>query len=263
MANACTRHPLLADFGAAAGPAAGVALFQRVKDYFVARIESGAWPPESRVPSENEIVRDLGISRMTAHRALRELTAAGYLVRVPGLGSFVAARKPQAPLLEIRSIAEDIEGRGGRHSCDVISLTVEPAAPELAQAMGIAVGGQVFRSIIVHRDNGRPVQLADRFVNPALAPDYLAQDFTRLTPSEYLFRLAPLTEAEQIVEAVRPGPDDRRLLEMKAGEPCLVIHRRTWCGEMVATKARLAHPGSRFQLAGRYRTQGPAGSVKG
>ena len=68
-------------------------LYQQVKNHIIERIESGEWPPERRTPSENELVEALSVSRMTANRALRELTAEGYLVRVQGVGTFVAARK--------------------------------------------------------------------------------------------------------------------------------------------------------------------------
>ncbi|MBW1713050.1 MAG: histidine utilization repressor [Deltaproteobacteria bacterium] len=234
-----------------------LALFQQVKNHILERIESGQWPPETRIPSENELVQALGVSRMTAHRALRELTAEGFLVRVQGVGTFVARRKPQSALLEIKSISEDIAQRGGRHSSDVLLLAQEKAGPDLALAMNLARGAPVFRSIIVHRDNGLPVQLADRYVNPALAPDYLNQDFRTMTPSQYLFQVAPLTEAEHLVEAVLPDEQTQKLLEMEAGQPCLVVHRRTWSNGLVTTKARLVHPGSRFQLGGRFKPPSP------
>ena len=91
-------------------------LYQQVKTYIEARIASGQWPPEMKIPSENELVASLGVSRMTVNRALRELAALGHLVRVQGVGTFVATPKPQSALLEIRSIADEIRARGGRHT---------------------------------------------------------------------------------------------------------------------------------------------------
>ena len=230
------------------------ALFQQVKNFIIERIESGEFPPRGRIPSENDLVKSLGVSRMTAHRAMRELTADGILVRVQGVGTFVAASKPQSALLEIRSISDDIARRGGKHSSDVLLLVEEVASRAVADSMDIPRESPVFHSIIVHRDDGRPVQLADRYVNPAVAPRYLEQDFTKITPSEYLFQMRPLTEAEHIIEAVMPDRQTRKLLEIEPNEPCLLVRRRTWCGDLVATKARLFHPGSGFQLGGRFKT---------
>jgi len=228
-------------------------LFQQVKTHILQRIEHGEWPPESRIPSEKQIVEQFGISRSTVHRALRELTAEGYLVRVQGVGTFVAPRKPHFALLEIRSIADEITRRGGKHTCDVHLLTEEKASLRLAVQMELQEGAPVFHSILVHRNNGQPVQLADRYANPAMAPDYLKQDFTRITPSDYLFQMGPLTEAEHTIEAVTADEKTRDLLEMPDREPCLVIHRRTWSNRIVATRAVLIHPGSRFRPSGRFK----------
>ncbi len=94
-------------------------LYQQVKDSIIERINSGEWPPDIKIPSENELVESLKVSRMTIHRALRELTTEGKLVRLQGVGTFVAQPKPRSALFEIQSIADEIESRGGVHSSKV------------------------------------------------------------------------------------------------------------------------------------------------
>lgn len=227
-------------------------LFQQVKDHIIENIVSGSWLPQSRVPSEAELVASLGLSRMTVNRALRELAAEGFVERMQGVGTFVARRKPQSALLEIHSISEDIAQHGGSHSAEVHILQSETAGREVAEALGLQPGDEVFHSLLVHRDRGRPVQLADRYVNPLVAPRYLEQDFTRITPSQYLFQMGPLEKVEHIIESQLPDRRTQRLLKIGSNEPCLVIKRRTWCKGQVAVKARLVHPGSRFRLAGQF-----------
>lgn len=225
-------------------------LFQQVKDHIIGQIESGKWPPETRIPSENELINKLSISRMTIHRALRELTLEGYLTRAQGLGTFVAAPKAQSALLTIRPISDEISKRGSVHTAEVHLLAEETAGPEIADALGLEPGAAVYRSIIVHHADGLPVQLADRYVNPAVAPDFIHQDFTKTTPSHYLFQVGPLTKAEHIFEAIMPDRRTQILLKIKASEPCLLLIRRTWIHEKVASRARLIHPGPRFKIGG-------------
>jgi len=231
--------------------------YQNIKNYIIARIEAGEWMPETRIPSENHIASTFGVSRGTAHRALRELTSEGYLVGFQGIGRFVAKTKQYAPLLEVKPISQEISERGETHSAKVLLLAQEPATPELALTFGLNVDSPVYRSTIVHRADGRPVQLAERYVNPQFAPDYLKQDFTEITPSEYLFKLGTLTEVEHIIEAVLPDNSAQRLLSIDATEPCLLIHRTTWSNAIVVTKARLLYPGSRIQLGGRFSPMSP------
>ncbi|MBW9065033.1 histidine utilization repressor [Rhizobium herbae] len=229
----------------------GAPLYAGVKQMILDRIQSGEWPPKHRVPSENELVAELGVSKMTANRALRELASEGELVRIQGVGSFVAERKGYSELFEVRNIAEEIDERGHVHQASVIVLAQETAAPDVADALGLPIGAPVFHSLIVHSENGVPVQIEDRFVNPEAAPGYLNQDFTKQTPNAYLTAEAPLSGSEHIVEAAMPQPWECKLLVILRTEPCLLIRRRTWSSKRVVSFARLVYPGHRYRLESR------------
>src|SRR6516162_4061620 len=88
------------------------ARYLQAKQYILQRISAGTLKAGERVPSENELVRELDVARMTANRALRELAADGVLVRVAGVGTFVAEQRAQAHPLEVRNIADEIRARG-------------------------------------------------------------------------------------------------------------------------------------------------------
>ncbi|PRD43243.1 histidine utilization repressor [Phyllobacterium phragmitis] len=223
-------------------------LYAGVKQMILDRIHSGEWPPKHRVPSENELVAELGVSKMTANRALRELASEGELVRIQGVGSFVAERKGTSALFEVRNIADEIAERGHIHLALVVFLREEDASPAIADALDLPIGARVFHSLIVHSENGVPVQIEDRHVNPAAAPAYLEQDFTTITPNAYLTREAPLSGSEHIVEATMPEPWECKLLVILRNEPCLTIRRRTWSSKQVVSFARLIYPGNRYRL---------------
>ncbi len=226
--------------------------YQQVKDHILDQILKGDWPEGQRVPSENELTRLLGFSRMTVNRALRELTAEGWLTRTQGAGTFVAEARPQSAVLDIRNIADEIRERGHEHSAEIYQLRAETASTTEAGLMGLEDGSEVFHSLIVHYENGHPVQLEDRLVNPAAAPDYLSQDFKSITPYEYLVKAAPLSEAEHVIQSILPDAETARLLSISSQTPCLLLKRRTWSGGKSVTYARLIHPGDRYQLWGRF-----------
>jgi len=232
-------------------------LYQKVKKHILSLIQSGEWVPDTCIPSENQLVEQLKVSRMTINRALRELTEAGYLVRLQGVGTFVAHPKPLKALMEIRSIVDEIQERGGVHSADVHLLAEERAYTELALVMQIPVGSSVFHSIVVNRDKGVAVQLADEFVSPQLAPLYLKQDFSRINPTDYQLKEIAITDVEHIIEALIPEPWMQELLDIGPGEPCLVLHRQTWCGDRVATHSRFILPGTRHKIGGRFKPLSP------
>jgi GntR family transcriptional regulator, histidine utilization repressor len=235
---------------AMADPVPHLAPYARIKRHVLERIESGAWAVTARVPSENQLAAQFGVSRMTARRALLELMQEGWLVRSQGLGSFVADRKPVLSLLEVRNIAEEIAERGHTYSARIHKLGEAPAPRDVAMFLDVPHGAAVFHSIIVHHDNGIPVQLEERYVNPAMAPGYLVQDFTRRTPNAYLTSVAPIESVEHVIEAVLPTSRTARRLGLTPPEACLQINRRTWSAGRVVTYARLLHPGSRYRLGG-------------
>ncbi|MDO9416673.1 histidine utilization repressor [Pararhizobium sp.] len=233
------------DFTGGAAP-----LYAAVKQFVRDRIDSGAWPPHHRIPSENEIVADLGVSRMTANRALRELATEGAIVRVQGVGSFVAVRKGSSALFEVRNIADEIRERGHIHTAKIVLIQEEFVSPDLADDLGLQIGSRMFHSVITHSENDVPIQIEDRFVNPVVAPRYLEQDFQTTTPNAYLTQVAPITRTEQVVEAVSPQPWECKLLSVSKTEPCLMIRRRTWSDAQNVTVVRLLYPGSRYRLDG-------------
>ena len=225
-------------------------LYARVKQAIVQKIRSGAWLPNSKLPSESELLNQLGVSRMTINRALRELTIEGLLVRMQGVGTFVAVPKGTAALFEIHNIAQEIADRGHVHRSDVIVL--EEVPPRASPTLPFALDGieRLFHSVIVHYENDVPVQIEERFVNAHIAPLYLQQDFTRTTAYAYLMDLAPLTGGEHVVEAIHATSAECRLLGIKRNEACLMIRRRTWSSQGVVGCARLVYPGSRYRLQG-------------
>jgi GntR family histidine utilization transcriptional repressor len=228
-------------------------LYLKVKRHILDNIGSGKWAAAARVPSENELVKSFGVSRMTANRALSELSHEGVLVRVAGVGSFVADQHARAHPLEIRSIADEIRRRGHSHRADIVSLERVRAIADLAKDFGIAARSELYCSVIVHFENERPIQLEERYVLPALAPDYLTVDFRSTTPYDYLTQVAPLQEVEHLLRAVMPDERTRKMLEMNRDEPCLLMIRRTWTAGKIASIARLYHPGSRYEMSGRFR----------
>jgi len=224
--------------------------FAQIKQFIVDKIKNGSWQEDQRVPSENELSSQFSVSRMTARRALSELTDAGILTRSQGLGTFVASFKSQSSLLEIKNIADEVKERNGRYSCSVHILESINAIAPIAIALGVEIDCVVYRSVLVHNENEKPLQVEERFVNPELAKDYLQQDFTLLTPHEYLSNVAPLTQARHTVEAIMPNNEMCQWLNLYNEEPCLQVIRRTWSSKGIVSFARLVSPGSKYRLGG-------------
>lgn len=226
--------------------------YLRVKQYLKDELSRARWLPGELMPSEAELVAQFGVSRMTVNRALRELSAEGFVERVQGVGTFAAHLHRVSSTLTIRDLHDEIEARGHRHHAEVRLKREERAPAALAAQLGLDAGAPVFHTLIVHFDNGEPLQCEDRYVNPAAVPDYLDVDFTRTTPTQHLLAVAPLWQAQYTIQAALPTAQEARLLGIAPTDPCLVVVRRTVDRGVPVTLVRLVHPGTRYQIEGQF-----------
>jgi GntR family transcriptional regulator, histidine utilization repressor len=233
-------------------PDSAAPLYEKVNGFVLKNIDSGVWAPHARLPSEHELVVSLGVSRMTVHRAPRELTSAGSLKRIQGVGTFVAQPRPHSALLEISNIATEIRRRGGQHRAEVVVLErIEKPRSELMLAFEFESVRPLDHSVVIHFENDVSVQMEERFVNPSLVSGYIDQDFTTITTFEYLQAATPLTEVEHVISAVLVGHDKADLLKVSPADPCLMLFRKTWTGAKIATVNTFTYTG-KYSLGSRY-----------
>ena len=227
--------------------------YEQVKHYIIDHINRGEWNVGERLPSESELVDTLGVSRMTVHRALRELMAEGLVTRAQGVGTFVAKPVPRATLLELHDIADDIIAAGHIHTQKLVTLDAIRADVDLAMAFDQRPGAKLFHSVIVHWEDDIPLQVEERYVSPHFVPDHLEQDFTNLHPHRLLSHISRPDELEHVIFAITPDEPLQQPLELD--EPttaCLQLVRRTWVQGKTVMKGIFTYPDNRYSLGGRY-----------
>jgi len=118
-----------------------------------------------RFPSENTIAESFGVSRPTAHRAIKELVARGWLVRERGRGTFVAhGSHAELTLREDELSLPDRYLGEGELSCRILDVSEGPASQEVADALCLSVGERVCRLRRLRCIDGRPIILDDSYL---------------------------------------------------------------------------------------------------
>lgn len=84
-------------------------IYEQVRDNFRALIISWALPPDYKMPSVRELAAKLAINPNTIQRAYRELESEGYIVSVPGKGSFVSLNEA-AMKRHIKELEDEFSG---------------------------------------------------------------------------------------------------------------------------------------------------------
>lgn len=231
-------------------------IYEQIKRAVTGNIRSGAWPAGHRIPPEESLARHLGTARGTVHRALRELTDDGLLVRKRRAGTFVAVPPQPSALLEIVDMSRIIPDSGRTYGYQCLRQDVVEALGRTAERLGLSEGDPVRHVVCRHTADGAVVELEERWINLMLLPQAGAEDFSDRGPGSWLLETIPWTEAEHTVRAVNADAELATLLDTGEEEACLVLERRTFQAEAVVTFARLTHPGDRHRMTSRF---GPDG----
>jgi len=120
-------------------------LANQVEDLLRGRIREGVYAPGSRIPSENELSEELGVSRATVRTVLAKLAVNGLILRKQGDGTYVNARveKISAHLGNVWDFICLIESNGFSPSIQFISKEIRPATELESQMLYIEPGEQL------------------------------------------------------------------------------------------------------------------------
>lgn len=214
------------------------------------RREMETLPVGTPVPSERALAADSGVSRMTARRALDELTREGRLVREVGRGSFVARPAVNLPL-HLTGFSEDMASRGIKARSRVLRIFQGPADTRTAEALGLTLDAPVIHLDRVRLADGRPMAIERTTLDASMVPGLIDLDFTdRSLYGELEHRYGVVFDAgEQTIRAAIVTPEDAAELEVDEGSAVLEFVRVSGRGGQSMERTVSTYPGDRFELS--------------
>lgn len=202
-------------------------LYYQIKTRLLEQLETGHLQPGDRVPSERELTERYGVSRMTARQALGELENQGYLVRVQGKGTFVATPKFEQALTLVTGFTDDMRRRGLQPATQVLAAAVVPAGSQVAGALSLPEGTEVYRLERLRMAGSEPLALECPHLVTDLFPGLLDLDLEHHSLYE-LLRSAfgvQLVRATQTLEATPADSRQAEILKVREGTPLMMMQR--------------------------------------
>jgi GntR family transcriptional regulator len=203
-----------------------VPLYVQLEQILSSKIASGEWQPSQRIPSENELTRLYGLSRMTVRGVLTKLVDDGLLLRVAGKGTYVAPEKISAVSPAYRGIREQLEALGYSTTTRLVSFEREPASSTVRERLGLARGDDVYVIVRVRSVQGEPISLHRSHVPASFAPGLDAHDVVNeqlcvILENNYGL---PMRHVQEHLEAVAVSGAEAKQLGMHRGDPALLLH---------------------------------------
>ncbi len=201
--------------------------------WLIELISAGELIPGDRLPPEQELARELGVSRMTLRQALSTLESQSRLRRRTGRagGTFVSEPRIECDLTGLAGFTEQMRRSNLRAGARVVSAATRPASRAVARALLLGPAAPVHEVVRVRTARREPLALERSYFPEEVFPDLLEH---RLTGSIYdllgrCYGQAPRSAVESL-EAVVARGDEARLLTIAPSSPLLLIERTASTG---------------------------------
>lgn len=201
----------------------GVPLYKQVKDKIKASVQEGLYPEGARIPTEDELCKMFGVSRITVRRAVSDLVAEGTLKKVRGIGTFASGFiAPAGNIRPVSSFHEACESLGKKASSDIIFQGTGTATERDCSELRIAPGKIIVIRRIRMADRQPVILESNRF---SMAYSYLAdQDLTGSLYNILKGYGVEIIGATHEITLVTAEPEQARLLGIRTGSPLIHLH---------------------------------------
>jgi GntR family transcriptional regulator len=214
-----------------------VPLYYQLQELLKEQIESGAWAPGDRLPSEPALARRYGISRVVVRQALAILQDDGQIVRVQGRGTFVAEPKLDARaggLARLLAIP-----RPPDVNIEVLEMGTPPVEPSIRSELRVGERERILRLTTVLSVRDLPLGITYSF-----------------------FRAADVLWLEQAAQVGRPLPRGLVLADhgVELAGSSLSIET-SQCGQFEADRFGIPHRSAVFLVLCTELCRAPGGNV--
>ena len=201
-------------------------LYLQIKDALKQRILDGDYAAHERLPSESELMKMFGVSRITVRQSLRDLHSDGLVFSVQGKGTFVSKPKAVQDVQRLQGFGEAMTPKGYETSTRVLFQEYSRPSQEVAEAFAINRGHRVYEVKRIRYLNREPISIDHSFfpaeIGTKLEHHDLAQDIFPMLENQFGESLG---YADLMIGAITADDEHARALNVEVNSPCLRISR--------------------------------------
>lgn len=225
-----TRPPNNALAGITFDDHSPVPLYSQIREFLRERIRCGAFHSEGLIPSENDMVRAFGVSRITVRQALNDLQKEGLVFKIHGKGTFVTRSKAVQSLMRVEGFGEAMSTTGHRTHSRLLGHRMLRAGGAIATRLALAEDAEVMEIRRLRYLDHDPISLDVTYVpvdigKRLIREDLASRDVFVILDNDYGF---PLERAEVKIDAMNADASLAELLAVETGAAVMRIERLTF-----------------------------------
>jgi GntR family transcriptional regulator len=225
-------------------------LYFQIQTNLLKMIKAGELRAGDPVPSEEELSRVYGVSRMTTRQALQSLKNQGYATGQKGRGTFVTQPKVEKDIAHLAGFTAEMRTLGMRASSRVLEAVSAAADDDVATQLQVLPGAPIFRLVRLRFADGMPMAIEEGSLSRERFPGIETIDFRNASLYQTLRERYGVTinSADEILEARAANRKESDLLEIPPRSSLLVISRilRSADGKPIEA-ARSLYRGDRYR----------------
>jgi len=206
-------------------------LYYQLYDILFQEITGGSLAVGDFVPSETKLVKQFGISRETARKAMQMLVEDGLIERRRGVGSVVVATRPKTALNWASSALKLIDDQPtnavGKVEKHILSSGVVLAGSKASGALNLPLDTPLFRLDRVRCKGETPYYRETVCLEAGYVPSAPEHDFSKESLRAYYKNVLHVswTRATQIMRSTGADEETAVILHVEPGFPLLVVTR--------------------------------------
>ncbi len=220
-------------------------LYLQLYEILKKKIESNEWTVGSQIPTEEELCKIFGVSRVTVRTAILELVRHGYLKRQQGKGTYIHKNIVTEGLTMLTNLRELPFDESLKCTTEILARTVMMPIEDLDKKLNISEDKHVIYLKRLRLADDCPVLLQETYLPYHICPLLLEEKIER----ESLFDLLEkkygikITKTVHYIDAVRMNTEEARLLMLAEGTSTVVLNQYFRSGETLVMYTRsLKHP---------------------
>src|SRR4030088_3035804 len=170
LMNSPPESPRKPNVGLVLQSSSFVPFYEQITEHIRTMIRAGNLVAGQSYYSEGEIARSLGISKMPVRQAFQKLRAEGLLVIARGKRPVIGAGRVSWNFQELRGFSEEMRRRGLVPSAKLLGLEMLEPEVEVAQALRLAPGENVYRLKRLRFVNAEPVAVVTSYLPAKIFP---------------------------------------------------------------------------------------------